>query len=320
MKLSIIIPHYNSSDLLEKLLSTIPKDKNIEVLVIDDKSEDKHIKYIENLKEKYFFKLLYNETEKKGAGVARNIGISEAKGKWLLFADSDDYFVDNFYDIMSPYFCVDNDVVFFKVISIYLDTGEEADRHININNTLDKYLKSTGLESELYVRYGLQVPWGKIIKKDLISKHCIVFDEISVSNDVMFSSKVGFYMDKFQVVDQVLYVITKNKGSLTTNMNESVFDIRLNTILRLISFLKENLSEDEVKLFNISRYGRNYLLMSIKYGPLKFLKTIYVFYKSGIGFFHYKLLNPFHIISRSIRVFKKFKKNSKYMIDKKTGL
>lgn len=319
--LSIIIPHFSSSKLLEKLLATIPQDKDdIEIIVIDDKSEETHLRYIENLQKKYSFKLFYNETEKKGAGVARNIGLVQASGKWILFADSDDYFIDNFYDIISPYFCIESDVVFFKTTSIYLDTDEKSDRHINVNNILDKYLKSLGEESELYVRYGLKVPWGKIIKKDLIFKHSITFDEILVSNDVMFSTKVGFNMDKFRVIDQVLYVVTKNKGSLTTNMDESVFDTRLDTILRHISFLKENLSQEEIKLFNISRYGRNYLLTSIKYGPLIFLKTLYILYKNGIGFFHYKLLNPFHIISRSIRVFKKFKKNSKYTINKKTGL
>jgi len=318
---SIIIPHFNSSQLLEKLLTTIPQEReNIEIIIVDDNSAKSHLKYIEKLKKKYTFKLLHNETEKKGAGVARNIGVSESQGKWILFADSDDYFISGFYDVMSPYLDSENDVVFFKTTSIYLDTDEKADRHININNILDKYLKSPGEESELYVRYGLKVPWGKMIKKDLIFKNHITFDEILVSNDVMFSAKIGFNMDRFKVTDQVLYVVTKNKGSLTTNIDDSVFDTRLDTILRLISFLKENLSQEKIKLFNISRYGRNYLLMSIKYGPLKFFNTFYILNKNGIGVFHYKLLNPFHIISRSIRVFKKFKKNSKYTIDKKIGL
>lgn len=319
--LSIIIPHFNSSKLLEKLLTTIPQDQgSVETIVIDDKSEEEHLEYIEKLKEKYSFQLLHNETEKKGAGTARNIGVSKAQGKWILFADSDDYFVNGFYDVLYPYLDSENDVVFFKATSIYLDTDEKADRHINVNNILDKFLKSPGEESELYLRYGLKVPWGKMIKKDLIFKNHITFDEILVSNDVMFSTKIGFNMDRFKVIDQVLYVVTKNKGSLTTNIDDSVFDTRLDTILRLISFLKENLSQEKIKLFNISRYGRNYLLMSIKYGPLKFLKTFYILNRNGIGVFHYKLLNPFHIISRSIRVFKKFKKNSKYTIDKKIGL
>ena len=96
-KLSIIIPHYNTSDLLEKLLSTIPKDKNIEVIVIDDKSQDKHIEDIEDLKteEKYIdFLFLKNQTLKKGAGTCRNIGLDHAQGEWVLFADADDYFAD----------------------------------------------------------------------------------------------------------------------------------------------------------------------------------------------------------------------------------
>lgn len=316
-KLSIIIPHYNSSDLLEKLLLTIPKGKNIEVIVIDDKSDDKHIKYLKRLSssDKYIdFIFLNNETLQKGAGVARNIGLDRANGEWILFADSDDYFSDNFYENVSEYFGSDNDVVFFKSTSIYLDTEEEADRHVYIKNILDNYLNRPNLPSELDLRYSLFVPWGKIIKKDMILKNDIRFDETLVSNDVMFSTKVGFYMDKFQVVDQVIYVVTKNKGSLTTNMSESVFDMRFDTILRFTSFLKENLRQDEIKLLNLSRYGRGYLLRSRKYGLVKSLSVLYVLYKNGIGFFHYKLLNPFHIVSRIKRYKEKSNIDSKYTV------
>ena len=175
-KLSIIIPHYNSSGLLEKLLSTIPKDQNIEVIVVDDKSEEKHIDYINSLAEskKYIdFIFLKNETRKKGAGTARNIGLKKANGEWILFADSDDYFTDIFYESISRYFESDNDVVFFHPTSIYIDTGEMADRHINFTKILDKYKCDNSLENELYLRYNLPNPVCKMVKKSFIVQKVI---------------------------------------------------------------------------------------------------------------------------------------------------
>ena len=49
MSLSIIIPHYNGSDLLEKLLSSIPQKREIQIIVIDDKSEMFHLEFIYKL-------------------------------------------------------------------------------------------------------------------------------------------------------------------------------------------------------------------------------------------------------------------------------
>ena len=95
MNLSIIIPHYNSSNFLEKLLLSIPKKKDIQVIIVDDKSELSHLKVIYELKKIYSFDFFQNNRD-KGAGSCRNIGLEIAIGKWILFADSDDFFVNNF--------------------------------------------------------------------------------------------------------------------------------------------------------------------------------------------------------------------------------
>ncbi|MEA3553061.1 MAG: glycosyltransferase family 2 protein [Campylobacterota bacterium] len=314
-KLSIIIPHYNSSKLLEKLLSTIPQYKDIQRIVVDDKSKIEDIEYIKTLHSKYDFELYINDTEKKGAGVARNIALEKVKGKWILFADSDDYFTDNFYESVSKYFDSDNDVVFFKATSIYIDTKEEADRHLNFVNILDSYIRNSGIKEELSLRYNLPGPISKMVKTKFIQKNKIKFDEIIASNDVMVSIKVGYYMNRFTVCNKIIYIITKNKGSLTTNTSEKIFDIRFNTIINMIKFLRNKLTKEELKLLNISRYGRNILIKSVRYGIFKFIKTLFLLFKNRIGFFHYKLLNPFHIFIKTKRLFEKNKIELKYQID-----
>ena len=123
MSLTIIIPHFNTSDLLQILLASIPQDKGIQTIVIDDQSELSHLKVIENLKSKYNFELYYNDLI-KSAGTCRNIGIKNAKGKWLLFADSDDYFLDEFYNSVSKYFDSENYVVFFPPTSVLRDNAK----------------------------------------------------------------------------------------------------------------------------------------------------------------------------------------------------
>ena len=147
------------------MLASIPNIDEIEVLVIDDKSTKDLIAY-ERLKNKYkhsnvkFFK---NDTSKKGAGVCRNIGLKYIKGNWVVFADSDDFFVDGFFEIIKDYLDTNYDVVFFRPISIDRGTGKVSDRHQKYESLILNYLRTKDKKSELQLRYEFVVPWSKLI-------------------------------------------------------------------------------------------------------------------------------------------------------------
>ena len=87
-KFSIIIPNYNKEDYVEETLNSIFNQtyKNYEVIVIDDASSDNSIEKIK----KFDFRLF--QTNRKMAGGARNVGLDNATGDYILFLDSDDYF------------------------------------------------------------------------------------------------------------------------------------------------------------------------------------------------------------------------------------
>ncbi|MEP1152562.1 MAG: glycosyltransferase family 2 protein [Balneola sp.] len=94
MRYSIIIPHKDRLSLLEILLNSIPKKEYLEILVIDDASDEgiqvELGKLVEN---RANHRLIRNTGKKsKGAGCARNKGLENATGEYVLFADSDDYF------------------------------------------------------------------------------------------------------------------------------------------------------------------------------------------------------------------------------------
>lgn len=313
--ITIIIPHYNSSDLLDKLLSTIEKDKNIEVLVIDDKSEDEHIKNIQNIQKscKYVnFRLLKNKTLQKGAGACRNIGLEHATGTWILFADADDYFTDNFYESISQYLESNNDVVFFMPTSIYIDTKKIADRHLYLVDFLKQYKNDDSSINELNLRYRLPPPWSKLIKKDFIDKNEIKFDEVLAGNDVMFSTKVGFFLKNFDISNNIIYVVTRGYGSLTMNASEEVFDARFQVFIRRYNFLKNRLSKEDFVLLNFSTHTRPFILKSMKYGIIKLFKTLIVIQKNDVKFFQYALLNPIFIWKKLSEYRKKLKKETIY--------
>ena len=214
-KFSIIIPHKDIPDLLTRCLKSIPVSEDIQVIVVDDNSSDADT-YLERYPELSRPYLEFVRTTKGGgAGYARNVGLDHAKGKWLLFADADDFFVEDMYDIISSYIDSEADVIFFKKKSVLSENASiKADRCAYVNQYIDQYL-SDG--DEWYIRYRMHDSWGKIVKRELINKYSIHFDEVKYSNDVYFSMLVGYHAESINVVNRVLYVVTLRPNSLTSN-------------------------------------------------------------------------------------------------------
>lgn len=250
--LTIIIPHYNSPKLLDKLLDSIPEREELEVIVVDDNSESgKQItaecKEKNNRKAAFFI----NNTGKKGAGVCRNIGLQHASGEWLLFADADDFFTENLWEKLEGYLQREADIIYFTPSSIYLETGEKAGRDRLTRNLVQNYLQSPDGETEARLRYGFESPWSKLIRNSMVKENQICFDETKVANDVMFSIKCAYAANTIAASEQNIYCVTKSKGTLTTVGGDEYFRIRLGVWVEKYKFLKKRLSNKEWKILKM---------------------------------------------------------------------
>ena len=110
---TFIIPHHNSPELLIRCLDSIPKRPDIEVIVVDDNSQEDKKPFVNREDTQV---VLLNKAQSNGAGRARNIGLSMAKGKWLLFADCDDYYVNGFIDVLDRYLDSNYDVIYYNFL------------------------------------------------------------------------------------------------------------------------------------------------------------------------------------------------------------
>lgn len=318
--LSIIIPHYNSVPTLKKLLYSIPIKKNIEIIVVDDRS-NKDIEKLNYLIRSIEFKhiiFLSNNTKKKGAGVCRNIGMKKAVGKWILFADADDFFVKNFYANISKYFNENFEVVFFKPQSIEIDTGMESDRHQRYEGLITNYIHNNNLESETLLRYQFFVPWSKLIRRDFLEKKGICFDEVIASNDVMFSAKTGHYMKDFHVTFDVIYCVTRGKGTLTTNTNIEVYNSRLSVYIDYCKFLKEKLNKNSYRILNINGMGMIFNALKFKLGFKKIISVYVQLRKNQIPLFNFRFINPIFVVKKVVHHSKSHLNQKRYLSNKKT--
>lgn len=307
-KITIIIPHYNSSRKVERLLKSIFCEnytENIEVILVDDNSSDIEKELLKGIIAQYtpeyplnFFE---NETDRKGAGVCRNIGIENSNTKWLLFADADDYFLEDIFTIVNKYIDQDYDVIFFKPTSIYETTKELSNRHIIYSNLVDEVTEKDNRVNRLKIKTHFLVPWSKMISRKFIKEKNILFEEVMYSNDIMFASKIAVNTDNFFVVSDCFYCVTSDNNTLTTTMNKKILQERLDVSLRQDCFYRENLSKTDYKL--------------IRFQFIMWVKKAIV-YKFGIRYtldVLYKIIKNRSKLLILKRVMKKVKK-SKYSI------
>ena len=224
---SIIIPHKGIPDLLMRCLRSIPVSEDIQVIVVDDNSVDADT-YLDKYPELSRPYLEFIRTTKSGgAGYARNVGLDRAKGKWILFADADDFFVDNMYDIIYLYADSEAEVIYFKKKSVLSNNiCIEVDRCAYINKEIDQYLIDG---DEWPLRAQFYGPVCKMVKRSLIVNHDIRFDEVMYADDAYCSLLIGYYAETIKVVNRVLYIITLRPNSQMFNFCRKPNELKLRT-------------------------------------------------------------------------------------------
>jgi glycosyltransferase involved in cell wall biosynthesis len=234
---SFIIPHHNTPDLLQRLIDSIPERKDVEIIVVDDNSDDdKKPNVVRNDVQLYYI----DKDHTKGAGRARNVGLEHARGKWLVFADSDDFFSDKLSDVLDKCINCDSDIIYFKVKGLDSGTLEPVDRGGDYNRRINNYLYKRRFFAEEALRYGHYVPWGKVIRKSMVDNNYIQFEEVRYSNDLMFATLIGHFAKKIEVLDIVAYYITIRDGSLVTQINIDSQKCRFAVDVRRLRFLCDN--------------------------------------------------------------------------------
>ncbi|OOE43960.1 glycosyltransferase family 2 protein [Salinivibrio kushneri] len=270
IKLSVIIPYHNNKKQLLRLLESIPKKYGLEIIVVDDNSFEPLTLNDEN----YDVTILKNEG-KRWAGAARNKGLKYANGKYVIFADSDDFFTNGAFDILESCLSDDYDVFFFNPTSVK-DNGEKSGRHLLYSDLVKQYI----LYGNRDILYKYHAPWSKVFKKSYLIDNDIFFDEVVASNDIVFSVKASLLANSFSVLDKCIYCIVESKDSLTKNRSEFVLDSRYEALRRYNEFL---LSIGDRK--NLAAMS-GHLRVALTFGPRKFFIRLQECLKSGYPLFY----------------------------------
>ncbi|WP_181858153.1 glycosyltransferase family 2 protein [Polaribacter sp. WD7] len=270
---SVIIPHKDSTTLLQRCLDSIPKDDDIQILIIDDNSQNIDRKNFPG-NDRAHVKIFFSDIQLT-AGGARNKALSMVSGKWILFSDADDFFTSNAFETFRATISNQYNILYYKVESKYSDTLKPATRHLGVNKMINEYEEDANI-----LRLKHIVPWGKVFSAEFIKTGKFKFDEVPASNDMMFGLKTGYYSSQIAVVHHVVYCITMKSGSISNTLTKTNNRSRYQVMLRANLFLREK------GLHKYQNSIRPFVFNALKFGVLEFIDSIKLLYKYKGDFFY----------------------------------
>ncbi len=218
-KVSIIIPIYNVEKYLHKCIESVESQtlENIEVILVNDGSTDNSEIIIEKFKEKYN-NIKYIKKENGGLSDARNVGIRNATGDYILFVDSDDYISDTLLNDLSVYMEQEYDLIKFKMIKV-------DENYKEIGKVEGPIFENKNGEEAFNLLYGndvmLQPAWLYLYKKSFWDRNKFEYPVGMNHEDFARTALIMLKADSVASTNVYGYYYVQSEGSITRGNDET---------------------------------------------------------------------------------------------------
>jgi len=226
IKVSVIVPFYNGEEYVNTTMQTLLGQtlKDIEIICVDDESTDGTYQNLLDIAAKDE-RVCVLQQKKANAGAARNLGLQQAQGEYLLFLDSDDLYET---DLLEKMYLESVD----KQADVCVCDADQYDVVTGEYVVKPQYLREKLLPEEIpfsketigkYILYFTNsAPWNKMVRKSFLEENQIRFQEIDRANDQYFSIMCLILAQKITVVREKLvhYKVNQEKN-LTAKYSET---------------------------------------------------------------------------------------------------
>lgn len=271
VKVSVIVPVYNAQSHIENTIKCLLKQtlSDIEFIFVNDGSSDGSLEILNKYKERNPEKIIVINQENKGPGGARNSGILAAKGEYIGFVDSDDFILEDMYEVL--YNKADSDD--FDVVEcdfLYTDGSKKwngvTDLFGDVKNITDK---------KQYMVRMFPVLWNKIYKRDKVSD--ILFKEGTFAEDVEYLYRVLPVINTIGYVNKQEYYYYQRENSESRKFDNRIYDY-ISNFNGLLSYYKDNdYYEDYMKEFEFCyvRYlYATFVIRTVNFDKQEYLKAL----------------------------------------------
>lgn len=243
-KFSVIIPVYNTENYLDRCtLSCINQTyKDFEIILINDGSKDNSGTICDEYSKKdNRIKVIHQENA--GVSTARNVGIINAIGDYIVFLDSDDYLEFNMLEKLNN--IIENNEV---ECIIYNLKNELENKIVYGKELIDSLITLIRTET-------INSPWNKIYKRSIIEKYNIKFDKkIQIGEDLLFNIS---YISKIKTIylynDKLYNYTIENNNSLTSKYKKDKYIQLMFVDSRIKEYLK---SYNDKRLLECEKFVR----------------------------------------------------------------
>ena len=235
-KVSIVVAIYKSEKFLNKLIASVINQtyKNLEIILVDDGSADNSGKICDEFAKKDNRIRVIHE-QNLGACEARNNGMKQASGKWLVIIDGDDWLEPDFIEYM---------------LNLVHETNSDMGMSTEIFTTRDRIqTKNDKIEtwssdfaaSRIILPYIAIGPWNKIYNLEMLRKNCLTFSRPWSGEGLYFSSFAAQYSNHVGVGHRKVYNyrlnnvnsgLTNYKLEMGTNAFENIRYIKDNLVIK----------------------------------------------------------------------------------------
>lgn len=245
MTFSIIIPIYNVEKYLRQCIDSVLAENflDCEIILVNDGSPDGCGKICDEYANKYsHIKVIHKHNG--GLSDARNAGIKEAKGDYLIFLDSDDYWINinknqkNYIGgggILSDLQLLTNDK-----IDLILHPSSDNIRRIpkEISFTNNDFINN--FEALVKSNYYVSNAWTKIIRREIIIKNNLFFPKGYIHEDLPYSLALARFVKTFAIYNNPFYQYRVLDDSISHNIKYKNFNDILVHLNKGIDFLIKN--------------------------------------------------------------------------------
>ena len=214
--LSIIIPVYNVEKYLRKCLDSViyPEIDNYEIVCINDGSTDSSPEILKEYATDYPDLIRVITTENSGPGAASNRGIESARGKFIVFLDSDDYYTENALPEILAECRDDVDISVFDFAYV-----NESGRLINYTKGCNSQTEYFTLEEYPQMLFDMPSRANKIFRRELFTENKIYFPNHVWFEDFRTTPKLYIHCRKMRYISRVWYNYLQQSSSITHGNN-----------------------------------------------------------------------------------------------------
>lgn len=240
VKVSVIIPVYNSEKYLNKCLDSLVNQtlRDIEIIIVNDGSTDNSEKIIKSYLNDS--RINYFAQENQGQAAARNRALKLAKGEYISFVDSDDYvdlnMLEELYNAANSMY----DIVVCDFYQTYLN-GENIDEYCSILK------KSEGVISCKDYLFAGAGPWNKIYKRNFLMDNNFNFPEGIVYEDYASIPTLAIYNPKIYYVKMAfLHYVQSEESTMRATAYRKKFENIFDASYYLYDHMKNHGFDEEL--------------------------------------------------------------------------